>query len=285
MKNPQGSFTRGRKGKPKRFNVVLRLLSFVFKLLLLVVVAGLSWVGGVALALFNPSSSPQMPFSVRLLGFYEGLTDGGLPLREAMPVVEVPAAPQVGLTEAERVQLLAELRLLQEQLNALMGRTAALEVEVGASGPSEGLESRLDFLAQRLAPQGQAGQVPGVAVRPVFSGDSLMVILPSDVLFEPGGYSLRSGARPILDGLIADLQYYKDSDVRVAAHTDDVGASWDNADLSFLMAEAVAEYLSRGLGDRFYWVVVGYGESRPLTDNDTVFGRQRNRRVEIKINP
>ncbi len=285
MERPEGKSTRRRRSKPKRPILALRLLSFVFKLLLLVVVAGLSWVGGVAMALRSPSSSPRMPMAVRLLGFYEGLASPSLPLGEEVPVFEFPAAPRVELTEAERSRLQAELGLLQEELNALVGRAAALEVEVGISRPTKGLEGRLEFLAELLAAPPPEGRGFGEMVRPVFSRDGLMVILPSDVLFEGDGYSLRPGAGPILDVLIADLRGYKDVDVRVGAHTDDVGGSGENADLSFLMAEAVAEYLSRGLGDRYYWIVVGYGESRPLTDNQTDVDRQRNRRVEIKIIP
>ena len=285
MEKPQGKPTPRRKSKPKRPNIVLRLLFFIFKLLLLVVVAGLSWVGGVAIALFNPSSSPQMPSSAKLLRTYDRLTDRKLPLPEETPIVEIPAAPQVQLTEAERNQLQAELKQLQEQLNTLIGRTAALEIKVGVSRPTKSLESRLESLAQQLAPPPPAGQEPAVAVRPVFSRDTLMLTLPSDVLFDRGNYTLRPGARPILDNLIADLQNYKDTDIRVAAHTDDVGVNQDNADLSFLQAEAVTEYLSKNLGDRYHWVVVGYGETRPLTDNNTEIDRQRNRRVEIKINP
>jgi len=285
MEQPQGKPIRRRKSKPKRPNIVLRLLYFIFKLLLLVAVAGLSWVGGVAIALRNPASSPQMPFSAKLLRTYDRLTDPKPPLPEETPIVEIPAAPQVQLTEAERNQLQAELKQLQEQLNALIGRTAALEIEVGVSRPTKSLESRLESLAQQLAPPPPAGQEPAVALRPVFSRSTLMVTLPSDVLFDRGNYTLRPGARPILDNLIADLQNYKDTDIRVGAHTDDLGLNQDNADLSFLQAEAVTEYLSKNLGDRYHWIVVGYGETRPLTDNTTEIDRQRNRRVEIKINP
>ena len=166
MEKPQGKPTRRRRSKPKRPNIVLRLLSFIFKLLLLVVVAGLSWVGGVAIALLNPAaSSPQMPIAAKLLRTYERLTDPKLPLPEETPIVEIPAVPQVQLTEVERNQLQTELKQLQEQLNTLIGRTAALEIKVGVSRPTKSLESRLESLAQQLAPPPPAGQEPAVALR------------------------------------------------------------------------------------------------------------------------
>ena len=280
MEQPQGKSTRRRRSKRKRPNLVLRFLYWIFKLLLLVVVAGLSWVGGVAIALKYPSTSPQMPIAERLRRTYENLATPKLPLPDPTPLVEIPPTPQIQLTETEKNQLQAELKQLQEQLNTLIEGTAALELKLGASRPTKTLESRLEAIAQQLAPP-----LPAVAARPVFSRDTLMVTLPSDVLFERGNYTLRPGAGLILDNLIADLKNYKDTDVRVAAHTDDVGTSKDNRELSVLQAETVSEYLSRNLGDRYHWVVVGYGETRSLTDNNTEIDRQRNRRVEIKIVP
>lgn len=285
MEKPRGKSRRRKTKKRKRPHIVWRFLSFIFKLLLLVVVAGLSWVLGVAIALRHPSTSPQMPSSAKLLRTYENLANQKPPLPDATPVVEIPAVPQVQLTEAERNQLQAELKQLQEQLNTLIGRTAAVEIKLGMSRPTKTLESRLELIAQQLAPPLPVDRQPTVAARPVFSRDTLMVTLPSDVLFDRGNYTLRPGARLILDNLIPDLQNYKDTDIRIGAHTDDVGVNKENAELSFLQAEAVTEYLSKNLGDRYDWVVVGYGETRPLTENNTEIDRQRNRRVEIKIFP
>lgn len=285
MEKPQGKSKRRKTKKRKRPNVFLLLLSWIFKLLLLVAIAGLSWVLGVAIALKYPSTSPEMPLAVKLLRTYDRLANQKPPLPDPTPIVEIPTPPPIQLTETERSQLQGELKKLQEQLNTLIGQMAALEVKVGVSRPTKTLESRLEALAQQLAPPPPGGTQPAVAIRPVFSRDTLMVTLPSDVLFERNTYTLRSGARLILDNLIADLKNYKDTEIRIAAHTDNVGINKDNAELSFLQAEAVTEYLSKNLGDRYYWVVVGYGETRPLTDNNTEIDKQRNRRVEIKINP
>lgn len=69
----------------------------------------------------------------------------------------------------------------------------------------------------------------------------------------------------------------------ISGHTDDVGEEAFNLDLSKRRAEAVRDYLAgRGIAaGRFY--VSWYGESRPIADNLTEEGRQRNRRVEMKI--
>ncbi|MFZ3076177.1 MAG: OmpA family protein, partial [Psychrobacter glacincola] len=49
-------------------------------------------------------------------------------------------------------------------------------------------------------------------------------------------------------------------------------------------AYAVANYLSaRGVSSNRI-NVVAYGESRPVADNNSEFGRQQNRRVELTVN-
>jgi OOP family OmpA-OmpF porin len=67
----------------------------------------------------------------------------------------------------------------------------------------------------------------------------------------------------------------------VAGHTDSRGDAAANMALSEARARAVIQYLvDDGLpGDRF--VARGYGETRPIADNRTAEGRQRNRRIEF----
>jgi OOP family OmpA-OmpF porin len=67
----------------------------------------------------------------------------------------------------------------------------------------------------------------------------------------------------------------------IAGHTDSRGAAAANMVLSEARAQAVIQYLvDEGLPrDRF--VVRGFGETRPLADNRTAEGRQRNRRIEF----
>ncbi len=67
----------------------------------------------------------------------------------------------------------------------------------------------------------------------------------------------------------------------VAGHTDSRGNAVANTALSEARARAVIRYLiDDGLqGDRF--VARGFGEARPIADNGTAEGRQRNRRIEF----
>lgn len=69
----------------------------------------------------------------------------------------------------------------------------------------------------------------------------------------------------------------------ISGHTDSTGAADANRILSLARASAVRDALIlRGLSsDRIE--AQGFGEARPLADNDTVEGRARNRRIDIRL--
>lgn len=73
-----------------------------------------------------------------------------------------------------------------------------------------------------------------------------------------------------------------DTQVRIEGHTDSVGDSGYNEELSYRRAIAVAQALSRDYGIALTRIEVeGYGESKPIASNDTERGRALNRRVTL----
>jgi OmpA-OmpF porin, OOP family len=286
----------------------LLVLSLIFRLLLLGVGSGFAWVLGMAIAQIYPSGATEMPLAERLLRLTQNLT----PSPERTPAKQIPAlptptatpSPQSKVSPAQREKLQSDLRQLQGEINALIGRTAALESQLGISRPTETLEKRLQLMSRELAaPETAATPVPALpagspslnpetantapqnANNRVLAGDGLMVTLPSDVLFDTGSISLRAGTSAILDNLVADLGNYEGATVRVAGHTDDAGEAADNRNVSLARAQAVVQYLSGVLGSKYHWVAIGYGESSPSVDNSSDTNRQRNRRIEVAISP
>jgi OOP family OmpA-OmpF porin len=71
--------------------------------------------------------------------------------------------------------------------------------------------------------------------------------------------------------------------IEIGGHTDNTGDPGYNLDLSRRRATAVRQYLmSRGVGEKRL-TAVGYGQEKPVADNDTPQGRLKNRRIEFKI--
>jgi len=69
--------------------------------------------------------------------------------------------------------------------------------------------------------------------------------------------------------------------IRINGHTDNVGSDEDNLTLSNNRAKAVYDYLiANGIsGDRLSYK--GFGETKPIFDNEIPEGRQMNRRTEF----
>lgn len=125
---------------------------------------------------------------------------------------------------------------------------------------------------------------PEITSRPapvLTSGDSLIVL--DDLLFELNSAKLRDRHLGRLDTLCRFLVSHPTIRVSVAGHTDNTGAERHNVTLSTNRAQGVADYISNhGVSyDRITFE--GFGSSRPVADNNTAEGRQRNRRVEILL--
>lgn len=71
--------------------------------------------------------------------------------------------------------------------------------------------------------------------------------------------------------------------IRVEGHASSDGNDSHNLDLSARRARAVRQYLIlKGVPDHKL-VSEGYGETKPIADNETPEGREANRRVEINV--
>ncbi len=116
-------------------------------------------------------------------------------------------------------------------------------------------------------------------------GDLLAVTFKGDVTFDTNSTVLRPGLQSEINRVAGVLNQYPNTLVRVEGHTDSKGTDAYNMDLSNRRATAVENLLvQRGIADSRI-EAVGYGETLPVATNDTEAGRQRNRRVEIKIAP
>ena len=103
-----------------------------------------------------------------------------------------------------------------------------------------------------------------------------------NVEFDFDEATISSGFYTKLDGLAA---WMKDKDVtlRVSGFADVVGSNGYNNALSVKRALAVKAYLVGRGADPKLIDPVGFGESNPVASNDSVTGRQKNRRVEFAL--
>ncbi len=104
-----------------------------------------------------------------------------------------------------------------------------------------------------------------------------------NIFFETGKSELMEGSYVQLNKLVAYLKENSKVEIEIAGHTDNIGTNESNMKLSAGRANAVAKFLMAKGIEKSRFRAVGYGESHPKESNETLEGRQINRRVEFKI--
>ncbi len=94
---------------------------------------------------------------------------------------------------------------------------------------------------------------------------------------------IRPGSQGVLDQAFSVLEEYPSLRVEIIGHTDAQGAFAHNMDLSQRRAAAVKSHLVAQGIDPNRIQSRGAGPEQPLDSNDTLAGRQKNRRIEFKI--
>ncbi len=155
---------------------------------------------------------------------------------------------------------------LRMRITRLVGRTTGIE------GFATRLNQKETTLADRLDALGAEETETEVTIR-----------LPGSILFDFDSSAIRPDAENTLGEVVAVLESYPGRTVRVEGHTDSIASEEYNQKLSEERAASVAAWLAAHGIERDRLVTVGWGERRPIADNSTAAGRQRNRRVEIII--
>jgi choice-of-anchor C domain-containing protein len=155
-----------------------------------------------------------------------------------------------------------------------------------------GRSTTLEFRSLTVSPQtGYGAAIDNVVVvaEPTVSLDiresdkEIQIQLGSEVLFDTGRFDLKPAATEALQRAAKVLAQHPDAPVVIEGHTDSAGTPQSNQILSENRAVAVREWLIAN-GIRATRVTArGFGQSVPVASNDTPEGRQRNRRVEIRL--
>ncbi len=124
-------------------------------------------------------------------------------------------------------------------------------------------------------------------VQVVEEKDFLLIRLDQEIFFDPGSADIVDEGKTVLSSLAVSLREMK-NEIMVSGHTDNVPMTnkryATNWELSTARATNVVRYFVEAENlDPELFTATGNGEYRPVGDNNTPEGRQKNRRIEIKI--
>jgi outer membrane protein OmpA-like peptidoglycan-associated protein len=114
-------------------------------------------------------------------------------------------------------------------------------------------------------------------------GEGIKITFDSGLLFDWDKSDLRTQAKTNIESLAKILNKYPDTDILIEGDTDSTGSEDYNLKLSERRAQSVANYLMGLSVPSSRISMVGLGEMNPIASNDTDYGRQQNRRVEVAI--
>ena len=174
-----------------------------------------------------------------------------------------------------------ENKSLKDQVNQLESKNS--ENEKNTQEKTKKAEFSEDQL--RVALKQEIGQGLAEVQR---EKDRVIVTVGSAGAFNSGSAKLTKQARAIMKK-IATVSAKGAGQVNVSGHTDDVplifgGQYRDNWDLAAARASSVVQELSKANtipSEKLK--AISFGETKPLEQNDTRQGREKNRRIEIEI--
>lgn len=113
--------------------------------------------------------------------------------------------------------------------------------------------------------------------------EGIKFTLSSDLLFPTNSSYLTEKAKVELSKLAKILKEDTSKKIRVDGHTDSTGEAGYNVWLSEKRAASVKKFLEdAGIGTGRI-STKGFGQTKPVSDNKSPEGRQKNRRVEVVI--
>ena len=115
---------------------------------------------------------------------------------------------------------------------------------------------------------------------PVVEGESVVL---NNIFFETNDYSLLPSSQSELNILLELLEKNRNIVIEISGHTDNVGSQEYNLELSSKRANSVKTYLEEKGIEAMRLKSKGFGQTKPISVNQTEEGRAKNRRTEFKI--
>ncbi len=230
----------------------------------------------------SPTSSPTNPEAAQLQQDVEKVRQQLKEIGDRTTSLE----QKLGVTDSQG-SLETRLEKLSQQLQTQQLQTPATPrdtLKAAPPSPPSPVSPLTPSPAETItaSPNSPASLNPPSSPLPITAGATIQkkITLPTDPLFDSNSNILRPESILLLSQVANELRGIAGTTVQVTVHTSLSGEPNKDRRLSFQQAKAVREYLATQLGDRFRFVAIGYGSTRPLV---AASDRLENRRIEIIV--
>jgi outer membrane protein OmpA-like peptidoglycan-associated protein len=170
---------------------------------------------------------------------------------------------------------------LAQELEATKGKASLLQGDLEAAKANLALER--ERLRQVMAEAQRRFNELQSEIIQVSKDARGTIISMSDILFETGKATLTADLRTNLARIAGILMVYKEPNILVEGHTDNVGTREFNQKLSEDRATGVMNFLVENGVAQERLTAIGSAFDKPIADNATQEGRAKNRRVDLII--
>jgi len=103
-------------------------------------------------------------------------------------------------------------------------------------------------------------------------------------MFEYNKATIKEESHDLLNDVAKVMKAYPNiTKIHIEGHTDSDGSARYNKKLSQKRADSVMQFLVDAGVEAGRMEAIGYGEEKPVADNDSKAGKEKNRRVEFNI--
>lgn len=223
-----------------------------------------------------------------------------VPLHEIASAADIPPAMSNGPDQLQKelVGYIENVRndnqSLQQEKEANQMRLVEMEKEMKSLDEKlGGATEERKALAQRLEAQArikeQFDKIEKMFKRSearVFREGDRVILRLVGLTFDSGKSNIRRDTFGLLSKAQKAVALFPKSELVIEGHTDSYGGDDSNQVLSQNRAAAVQQHMINAMripASRI--VATGYGETKPVANNETTSGRAKNRRIDIVIKP
>ena len=189
-------------------------------------------------------------------------------------------ANELQALQQEKAENEVRIADLAEELQALDERLG------GATAERAALIQRLEAQARVKQQFEQVEKIFTSYEARVFREGNTIILRLVGLNFDSGDAQIKPNNFDLLAKVEKAIDVFPRSELTIEGHTDSHGGDDLNQKLSQERAESVQQYMINAMRIPTYRLIAtGYGETRPVSSNETEAGRARNRRIDIVITP